>query len=398
MEQQAKKPTSPHAGPVTLCRDMRETVRARTGISTCVGIGATKTLAKLANHVAKKVPELGGVCDLTDPIQYGHWMARIPPEDIWGIGPANARKLEALGCESVADVRDLDTRAVRKAMTVVGERLVQELRGLACLDLEEVASARKGCAVTRSFSDGVEDLATMEQAVATHAAQLGEKLRGGGLATDHVTVFFHTSEHERDRPQRSVSSVVTLARGQRRHAGAGEGMPARRPEELFQGRGRHDRPRAAGGLAVDFPGARSPRPGARGRVDEGARRMQPTVRTRFGRPGQRRFRTEAGMVDQVRDEVAPLHHTRRRASRHLGDVSTRRLPLDTVAHGGEPYRVRSARAPSPSARTPPGRRAEMAGLPMASRIVVFSHPSIGERPPGFPACGRRNGPFVIGAP
>ena len=195
---------------VTLCRDMREKVRAWTGIPTCVGIGATKTLAKLANHVDKKVPGLGGVCDLTDLVQYDHWMARIPPEGIWGVGPANARKLEALGCESVADVRDLDTRAVRKAMTVVGERLVQELRGMACLDPEEVAPTRKGCAVTRSFSNRVEDLATMEQAVATHAARLGEMLRAGEHGTDHVTMFFHTSDHDRDWPQRSISSVVTL--------------------------------------------------------------------------------------------------------------------------------------------------------------------------------------------
>lgn len=195
---------------VSLARDMRETVRAWTGIPTCVGIGPTKTLAKLANHVAKKVPELGWVCDLTDPVQYEHWMVRIPPEDIWGVGPANARKLQALGCESAADVRDLDARAARKALTVVGERLVRELRGEACLDLEEMAPTRKGCAVTRSFSDRVEDLATMEQSIAAHATRLGEKLRREGLGTDHVTVFFHTSEHDRDRPQRSVSTVITL--------------------------------------------------------------------------------------------------------------------------------------------------------------------------------------------
>lgn len=195
---------------VTLTRDMRETVRAWTGIPACVGIGGTKTLAKLANHVAKKHPELGGVCDLTDPIAYDHWMARIPPEDIWGVGPANARKLGALDCESAANVRDLDTRAVRKAMSVVSERLVRELRSGACLELEEVAATRKGCAVTRSFSDRVEDRATMEQAKAAHATRLGEKLRREGLGTDHVTVFFHTSEHDRTRPQRSVSTVVTL--------------------------------------------------------------------------------------------------------------------------------------------------------------------------------------------
>ncbi|MCJ2081832.1 Y-family DNA polymerase [Methylobacterium sp. J-090] len=194
----------------SLCRDMRATVRAWTGIPTCVGIGSTKTLAKLANHIAKKNPGLGGVCDLTDPEQYDHWIIRVPVADIWGVGPASARRLEAIGCDSAADVRDLDPRVARKTMTVVGERLVHELRGMACLDLETIAATRKGCAVTRSFSGRVEDIATMEQAVATHASRLGEKLRREGLATNHVTVFFHTSEHDRDRPQRSVSTVVTL--------------------------------------------------------------------------------------------------------------------------------------------------------------------------------------------
>jgi len=101
-----------------LCRDMRETVRAWMGIPICVGIGATKTLSKLANHIAKKVPELGGVCDLTDPVQYDHWIVRIPLEDLWGIGAASARRLQALGCDSVADVRDLDPRVARNAMTI----------------------------------------------------------------------------------------------------------------------------------------------------------------------------------------------------------------------------------------------------------------------------------------
>ncbi|KQT80153.1 Y-family DNA polymerase [Methylobacterium sp. Leaf466] len=195
---------------VVLARDMQSTVQKWTGIPTCVGLGSTKTLAKLANHIAKKVPELDGVCDLTDPVAYDHWLCRIAPGEIWGVGPSTVRKLEALGCDSVADVRDLDPRAARKGMTVVGERLVYELRGVACLDLETVAATRKGCAVTRSFSDRVEDQATMEQAVAAHASRLGEKLRREALGTDHLTVFFHTSEHDRGNPQRSVSAVVTL--------------------------------------------------------------------------------------------------------------------------------------------------------------------------------------------
>lgn len=195
---------------IELARDMRGTVHRWTGVPTCVGVGSTKTLAKLANHIAKTHPSLGGVCDLTDPQAYDHWVVRIPPGEIWGVGASTLRKLEALGCDSVADVRDLDPRAARKLLSVVGERLVYELRGIPCLDLETVAPTRKGCAVARSFSDRVEDLATMEQALAAHAARLGEKLRREGLATDHLTVFFHTSEHDRDRPQRSTSTVVTL--------------------------------------------------------------------------------------------------------------------------------------------------------------------------------------------
>ncbi|WP_152278976.1 Y-family DNA polymerase [Methylorubrum populi] len=195
---------------VSLARDMRSTVKQWTGIPTCVGIGPTKTLAKLANHIAKTIPELGGVCDLSDEEERAAWLVRTSLREIWGVGPATARKLEALGCDSVSDVRDLDPRLARKGMTVVGERLVYELRGIPCLDLETVAPTRKGCAVTRSFSDRVDDLPRMEEAVATHASRLGEKLRQGRLGTDHVTVFFHTSEHDRDRPQRSVSTVVTL--------------------------------------------------------------------------------------------------------------------------------------------------------------------------------------------
>jgi len=95
-------------------------------------------------------------------------------------------------------------------MTVVGERLIYELRGVSCLNLEAVAPSRKGCAVTRMFSSRVEDLATLEQASASYATRLGEKLRREGVGTDHVTVFFLTSKHDRGSPQRSVSTLVSL--------------------------------------------------------------------------------------------------------------------------------------------------------------------------------------------
>lgn len=195
---------------VEMAKDMRSTVLMWTGIPTCVGIGPTKTLAKLGNHIAKKHGELGGVCDLTDPAVRAGWMERVALEEVWGIGPANAARLYAMGLRTVADVAAMDPKLARRSMTVVGERIIHELRGLSCLSLEEHPPTRKGCAVTRSFSNRVEDRAVMEQAVAAHATRLGEKLRKGGLATDHVTVFFHTSAFDQGAPQRSVSTTVTL--------------------------------------------------------------------------------------------------------------------------------------------------------------------------------------------
>jgi DNA polymerase V len=189
-------------------RDLRSTTRNWTGIPTCVGIGPTKTLAKLANKAAKKMP--GGVCDLTDPAERARVMAEFPIADVWGIGGASQAKLAHLGIEFAAQVRDMDPRLARSLMTVTGERLVHELNGRAAIALEMVAPQRKGCAVTRSFGQKVTSRHEMEQAVASYAMRLAEKLRRHDLVTDHLQVFMHTSRFRENDPQRSVSMVVDL--------------------------------------------------------------------------------------------------------------------------------------------------------------------------------------------
>ncbi len=156
------------------------------------------------------MPELDGVCDLSEPSAYDHWLCRIYVGELWGIGCASLPKLEALGIDTVADLRDVVPRPLRNALTIVGERTIHELRGISCLGLELVPARRKGCALTRSFSGRVTERAEMEQAVAAHATRLGEKLRREGLGTDQVTVFYHTSEHDRGELMRSVSMVMTL--------------------------------------------------------------------------------------------------------------------------------------------------------------------------------------------
>lgn len=187
--------------------DLRSTVSTWTGVPTCVGIGPTKTLAKLANRIAKGTPQLRGVCDLTSEEARREWLPLMPLADVWGIGRASQAKLGAFGCQTAADVAALDPKLARKTLTVVGERIIHELRGDSCIALEDVAPTRKGCAVTRSFSGRVESLEMMQEAIAAHATRLGEKLRRYGLGTDHVTVFMHTSPFDKG-PARSVSTTV----------------------------------------------------------------------------------------------------------------------------------------------------------------------------------------------
>lgn len=193
---------------VTLARDLRSTVHRWTGIPTCVGLGPTKTLAKLANHIAKKNAELGGVCDLTDPAARDRWLPIVEVGEVWGIGAASERKLLQIGIETVAQLRDMDPRLARQMLSVVGERTIHELRGTACLALEQVPPQRKGCAVTRSFGTPVTTRAGMLEAVAAYATRAGEKLRRHGLETSHLVVFMHTSEfNQRDRPYSAATTV-----------------------------------------------------------------------------------------------------------------------------------------------------------------------------------------------
>ena len=174
--------------------DLRATTRRWTGIPCSVGIGPTKTLAKLANKASKKLA--AGVLDITDAAVRERVMADFPIEDVWGIGRASVGKLFALGIRYAGQVRDMDPRQARQILTVVGERLVHELNGRPCIALDYVAPQRKGCAVTRSFSSRVTNIAAMHQAVASYATRLGEKLRRHGLATDHVTVFMPRRRRE----------------------------------------------------------------------------------------------------------------------------------------------------------------------------------------------------------
>lgn len=188
---------------VAFCRDLRDAVRREAKLPTCVGIGVTKTQAKLANGVAKDRPELEGVCDLRSREDRAKLYAELAVSEVWGIGAQSAAKLGHLGVTTIAEFVALDPRQVRDLLTVMGARVQAELLGVSCLALTMTAPTRKGMAVTRCFGRLVTTWADLREAVAAHAARVGEKLREHRLVARAMTVFAHTHPHNGD-PWHSV--------------------------------------------------------------------------------------------------------------------------------------------------------------------------------------------------
>ncbi|WP_342773652.1 DUF4113 domain-containing protein [Falsirhodobacter xinxiangensis] len=138
-------------------------------------------------------------------------MQRMPIGEIWGVGSATEGKLLAQGVRTAAQLRDFPSPLARKIGTVVLERLVAELQGIACVDFEDVPPQRKGMAVTRSAGTPMASFDVLAQALSAHATRAAEKLRQHGLVAGTVNVFFHTNPHKPERPQHSASRSVRLS-------------------------------------------------------------------------------------------------------------------------------------------------------------------------------------------
>ncbi len=189
---------------------LRQQILRWTTIPTCVGIGPSKTLAKLGNAAAKKNPIFDGVADMRDEAIRRYIMDRFSTGDIWGVGRATKQKLDGLGIVTAAQLRDMPMRQARGLGTVVLERLVAELNGVPSEMVEVVAPERKGMAVTRSFGTPVTDRETLMGAICQYAMRAGEKLREHGLVAARMLVFFHTNKHKPDRPQHYARQMMNL--------------------------------------------------------------------------------------------------------------------------------------------------------------------------------------------
>lgn len=192
-------------------REIRERILAWLGLSVCVGIGPSKTLAKLANHAAKKRLEFSGVCDLAamSRSQRDALLADIEVGEVWGVGRRLRARLEHMGIKTVAALRDSDVQTIRASFGVVLERTVRELRGISCLDLEQVAPAKQQIICSRTFGGYIRDLALLRAAVSTYTARAAEKLRVQESVAGTLQVFIQTNPF-RDGAQYQRSITIAL--------------------------------------------------------------------------------------------------------------------------------------------------------------------------------------------
>ncbi|MDO9404895.1 MAG: Y-family DNA polymerase [Polaromonas sp.] len=203
-------------------QEMRLRILQWTGIPTGIGIGPTKTLAKLANFVAKSADrkpgsfpaDLARVCNLAalPTSDFDAVLAATNVDEVWGIGRRIAAQLNAEGITNVHQLVQIDPATVRRRWSVVLERTVRELQGQQCIALEDQPPAKKEIAYTRSFGEPIEDLHNLIQAVTEFASGAAAKLRAQAGLAGKIYVFVHTSPFRKNDRQYSNGITVPLRR------------------------------------------------------------------------------------------------------------------------------------------------------------------------------------------
>jgi len=195
------------ADPLSYGRVSKATVDKEVGVPVCVGIGPTKTLAKLANYAAKKYKQTGGVVNLSDSARRQRLFEITPVAEVWGIGRRHTESLARIGITTVGQLAGLDTRFVRQKYSVVMERTVRELNGESCIEQEEISPPKKQIVCSRSFGEKVNDQIRVRQALCEFAARAAEKLRKEKQRCKVMTVFIRTSPFDKNAPYYSNAAT-----------------------------------------------------------------------------------------------------------------------------------------------------------------------------------------------
>ncbi len=192
-------------------RAIRDRVLQWVGIPVGVGIGPTKTLAKLANRAAKKwLRQTGGVVDLRDPARQAKLLKLVEVDDVWGVGGRLKLRLNAVGIRTGWELATHDITAIRRLGGVVLERTVRELRGIPCIPMEEAPAPRQMICKGASFGQRITDPGTLREAVCAYITRAAEKLRGQGSLCGALRIAIRTGMFNPNEPRYANSLVVPL--------------------------------------------------------------------------------------------------------------------------------------------------------------------------------------------
>lgn len=183
-------------------QDMRITVLKWIGLPCCVGIGSSKTEAKIANHIAKKYPAFNSVCNLVDMdlCNKEAFLSEIDVSEVWGVGRKHSKKLQGMGINSVFDLACTDPREMKKKFSIVMSRTVAELQGISCIEIEDTPSSKKQIIKSCSFGAKVTELNDLKEAIGMHAQEACKRLRDDESLCGYLIVFVQSNVFDESAP------------------------------------------------------------------------------------------------------------------------------------------------------------------------------------------------------
>jgi len=201
-----------HLGLTDYGQRIRSTINRLVGLPVCVGVGASKTLAKLANHIAKKCSIFDSVCNLNEITQdtLDLLFSKIKVGKVWGVGRCIEKKLAKLGVNTVFDLKQSSPQALRKQFSVLMERTIRELNGESCIPLEEIAPLKKQLVCSRGFGIPVSSLSELSEAVITYTTRVAEKLRRQRSVAAMVYIFIQTDPFKKKDRQYNSGRLIHL--------------------------------------------------------------------------------------------------------------------------------------------------------------------------------------------
>ncbi|MCF1332114.1 Y-family DNA polymerase [Acinetobacter baumannii] len=183
-------------------QQMRQQIWKWLGLPVCVGIGRSKTEAKIANHIAKKNPGFNSVCDLVnmDPCNKEYYFSLIDVSEVWGVGRKHSKKLQSMGINTVLDLACAEPRELQKKFSIVMARTIYELQGISCIEIEHTPPSKKQIVASRSFGSRVTELTDLKEAISMYAQDACKRLRDEGLLCGCMIAFVQSNPFDPNVP------------------------------------------------------------------------------------------------------------------------------------------------------------------------------------------------------